>query len=81
MRNAPSAAHLAVFLILCSSVSNTRGELRALEVGPCQLKKPFKAPYGDKGVAGWNIGEQVFLDDGIFFEEGFSHIWPSLEKI
>ena len=29
-------------LYLCSSGSNARGELRALERAPCQLKKPFK---------------------------------------
>ena len=51
---APSATHLTVSLYLCSSVSNARGESRALE-GRCVSSKSLsRVRDGDEGVAGRN---------------------------
>ena len=54
LTSAPSAPHLGVSLSLCSSGSNARGELRALEGCLVSSKNPLSVRDGDKGVAGRN---------------------------
>ena len=61
---APSTAHLKVSLYLCSSRSNARGELRALEGRRVSPKSPWRGRDGDEGVAGKNGREWSFPDEG-----------------
>ena len=55
-----SAVHLVVSLILCSTGSNARGELRAPWRAPCLVssKSPSRVRDGDKGFAGRNGREK-----------------------
>ena len=62
--SAPSAPHLTVSLYLCSSGSNVRGELRALEGRHVSSKKPFKGPRRRQG-SWWEERKRiVFPDEG-----------------
>ena len=62
--SATSAAHLTASLYLCSSGSNARGELRALEGRRVSSKKPLSVRDGDEGVDGRNRREKYFPDEG-----------------
>ena len=62
--SAPSAAHLTVSLYRCSSGSNARGELRAWEGRRVSSKSPSRVRDGDEGVAGRNVRELCFPDEG-----------------
>ena len=54
------ALTLTVSLYLCSSGSNARGKLRALEGCRVSSKSPSRVRDGDKGVA-WRNGRELFL--------------------
>ena len=72
----PSAAHLRVSLILCSSRSNTQGELRALEGSRVSSKSPSRVRDRDKGVAGRNRREKYFPYEGsLIYPPGKSMIF------
>ena len=60
---------VTVSLYLCSSGSNARGELRALEGRPNSSKSPSRVQDGGEGVAGRNGREKYFPDEG-FLHKG-----------
>ena len=56
----PSAVHLVVSLILCTSGSS---EARSLEEHPVTSKRPSRVRDGDEGFVGRNGREKYFLNE------------------
>ena len=61
----PSATHLRASLFLCSSKSNARGELTALEGRHISSQSPSRLRNGDDGIAERNGREKYFTDEGL----------------
>ena len=75
MRNAPSAAHLTVLLILCSSVKQNTRRIKGPWRGPCQLKKPFKAPTRRQGRCWVELRRTSFSLTRRFFKRKIFHLY------
>ena len=71
--SAPKVAHPSVFLILCISRTNARGESKALEGLHFSLKKPFKGHRQRRGSCWeeWKRKEFIYLiacDPSVYYK-------------